>query len=136
MAATVTLKGTIDKCAITGNSGGSTATYLGFNTGPNGWTGSPGDQLRAIRIAVGATGNIIVKIDKSFGLLDMQIFQEDAYQGSSAPANYQRYYNIAKAGKDKGAVGITVTNAAKTFILLLKFDTYAGATYSGSIAIP
>jgi len=128
MAVTRTIKGTMDRLSV---SGGSEITYLGPTA-----TGNVGDLTRCFRVTPSAVGPIIVKIDKSYGLIDMEIFQEDSFNGSSAPAGYQRHFNIFKAGKDKGALGIQVTNAAKTFVVLLNFDTYANASYTGSVTIP
>ena len=45
-------------------------------------------------------------------------------------------YRIYKDGKGKGAVGFTVTNAAKDYIVLLKLDGYSSVSYSGSVVVP
>ena len=66
----------------------------------------------------------------------MEIFQEDAYTGGSAPAGYKKFTNIARDGKGKGVVGVTVTNAAKNYIVLLKLDGYSEVNYSGSVVVP
>ena len=128
MAVTRTIKGTFDKLAV---SGGSEITYLGPTA-----AGNVGDLTRGFRVTPANTGNIIVTLDKTYGVIDIKIFQEDNYTAASAPTGYQRYFNIFKAGKGKGAVGATVTNAAKTYIVLLTFDTYTNATYTGSVVVP
>lgn len=125
---TRTIKGTLDKLQV---SGGSEITFLGPTT-----AGNTGDLVRGFRVNPANTGDIIVKIDKSTGLLNMQIFQEDSFSAGSAPTGYQKYNDIAKAGKEKGAVAVTVTNAAKDYIVLLRFDTYSDAAYTGSVVVP
>jgi hypothetical protein len=128
MAVTRTIKGTLDKLQV---SGGSEITFLGPTT-----AGNVGDLTRAFRVNPASTGDIIVKIDKSNALLDIEIFQEDAYNTGSAPTGYQKIFNIGKAGRGKGVVGLTVTNAAKDYVVLLTFDDYAEAAYTGSVVVP
>jgi len=128
MAVTRTIKGTLDKLQV---SGGTEITFLGPTT-----AGNVGDLTRAFRVNPANTGDIIVKIDKSSALIDMEIFQEDSYVAGSAPSGYVKFFNIFKAGKGKGAVGITVTNAAKDYIVLLTFDDYSEASYTGSVVVP
>ena len=53
------------------------------------------------------TGDIKVTLDRSEGVNTIQIFQEDAFATGSAPTGYQKFFDIAKAGKGKGAVGVT-----------------------------
>lgn len=128
MAVTRTIKGTLDKLAV---NAGSEITFLGPTT-----AGNVGDLTRAFRITPSTTGDIIVKIDRSYGLISMEIFQEDAYNAGSAPSGYRKFANIFKNGKDKGVVAVTVTNATKKYIVLLDFDTYTSASYNGSVTIP
>jgi hypothetical protein len=128
MAVTRTIKGTLDKLQV---SGGSEITFLGPTT-----AGNVGDLTRGFRVNPASTGDIIVKIDKSAALIDLEIFQEDAYNTGSAPTGYQKFFNIFKAGKGKGAVGVTVSNAAKDYIVLLTFDDYSEASYTGSVVVP
>lgn len=128
MPVTRTIKGTFDKLVV---NAGSEITYLGPTA-----AGNIGDLVRGFRVAPTAAGNLIVKIDKSNNLLDITIYQEDSFTGSSAPAGYFRYFNIFKAGKGKGAVAAAVTNPAKTYVVLLKFDDYNNGSYSGSVDIP
>ena len=49
---------------------------------------------------------------------------------------YQKFFDIAKAGKGKGAVGVTVTNAAKNYVVLLDLDGYSEVSYNGSVVVP
>jgi len=128
MAVTRTIKGTLDRLVV---NAGTEITYLGPTA-----AGHRGDLTRGFRVTPVSTGNIVVNIDRSNNLLDINIFQEDSFSGSSAPAGYARYFNVAKAGKDKGAVAAAVTNAAKTYIVLLKFDNYSDGSYSGNVTIP
>lgn len=125
---TRTIKGTLDKLQV---SGGSEITFLGPTT-----AGNAGDLTRGFRVNPSTTGDIIIRIDKSAALIDMEIFQEDAYNTGSAPTGYQKFFHVAKAGKGKGAVGVTVTNAAKDYVVLLTFDSYADAEYTGSVLVP
>jgi len=128
MAVTRTIKGTLDRLQV---SAGTEITYLGPTT-----AGNVGDLVRAFRVNPASTGNIIVKFDKTSSLLNVEIFQEDSYSASSAPSGYYKYFDIFKAGKGKGAVGVTVTNVAKDYIVLLTFDDYSDASYTGSVVVP
>jgi hypothetical protein len=128
MAVTRTIKATIDKFFV---NAGTEITYLGTTA-----AGNIGDLVRGFRVSPSGTGNIIVNIDRSNNLLDISIFQEDSVNGSAAPAGYARYFNVGKAGKEKGAVAAAVTNATKKYIVLLKFDNYSDASYSGNVTIP
>ena len=125
---TRTIKGTLNNLQV---SAGSEITYLGPTA-----AGNVGDLTRGFRINPGSTGDITVTINKSAGLLDIEIFQEDAYNTGNAPSGYQKIFNIDKAGKGKGAVGVTVTNAAKDYVVLLTFDSYADAEYVGTVIVP
>jgi hypothetical protein len=128
MAVTRTIKGTLNNLQV---SGGSEITYLGPTA-----AGNVGDLVRGFRVNPASTGDIIVKIDKSAALIDIEIFQEDAYNTGSAPTGYQKFFNVAKAGKGKGAIAVTVSNAAKDYVVLLTFDSYADAEYIGSVVVP
>ena len=128
MAVTRTIKGTLDKLQV---SGGSEITFLGPTA-----AGNVGDLVRGFRVNPVSTGDLIVKIDKSAALLNIEIFQEDAYTAGSAPSGYFKYFDIGKAGKNKGAVAVTVTNAAKDYIVLMTFDDYSEASYVGSVVVP
>ena len=125
---TRTVKGTLDNLQV---SGGSEITYLGPTA-----SGNVGDLIRGFRVNPASTGDIIVTINKSAALLDIEIFQEDAYNTGNAPSGYQKIFNIDKAGKGKGAVGVTVTNAAKDYVVLLTFDSYADAEFVGTVVVP
>lgn len=126
---TRTIKGNLDRLST--STGTTEITYLGPTT-----TGNPGDLTRAFRINPSTTGDIIVKIDSSSALLSLQIFQEDSFTAGSAPTGYAKYFDVDKAGKSKGAVGVTVTNAAKDYVVLLRFDEYSSASYTGSVVVP
>jgi hypothetical protein len=128
MAVTRTIKGTLDRLQV---SAGTEITFLGPTT-----AGNVGDLTRGFRVNPAATGDIIVKIDKSAALIDIEIFREDSYSAGSAPTGYYRYFNIAKAGKGKGAIAVTVTDATKDYIVLMSFDDYSEASYTGSVVIP
>ena len=125
---TRTIKGTLDNLQV---SGGSEITYLGPTA-----SGNVGDLIRGFRVNPASTGDIIVTINKSAALLDIEIFQEDAYNTGNAPSGYQKIFNIDKAGKGKGAIGVTVTNAAKDYVVLLTFDSYADAEFVGTVVVP
>ena len=128
MAVTRTIKGTLDRLQV---SGGTEITFLGPTA-----AGNVGDLTGAFRVNPAATGDIIVKIDKSSALNDIEIFREDSYAAGSAPTGYFKYFNVAKAGKEKGAVAVTVTDATKDYIVLMSFDSYSDASYTGSVVIP
>lgn len=127
--ATRTIKGTLDTFQV---NAGSEITYLG-NTSA-GSTG--GLNIRAFRINPGSTGDIKVTLDVTSGVDTMEIFQEDSYSAGSAPTGYSKFSNIAKAGKGKGVVAVTVTNAAKDYVVLLRLDGYSGVSYTGSVVVP
>jgi hypothetical protein len=125
--ATRTFEGTLD----TFTAQGSEITYLGQTAG-----GNTSDQIRAFRVNPGSTGDIKVTVDRSSALSSLEIFQEDLYTGGSAPTGYQKYFNILKAGKGKGAVGVTVTNAAKNYVVLMGLDGYSEVSYGGNVVVP
>ena len=125
---TRTIKGTLNNLQV---NAGSEITYLGPTA-----AGNVGDLTRGFRVNPGSTGDITVTINKSTALLDIEIFQEDAYNTGNAPTGYRKIFNIDKAGKGKGAVGVTVTNAAKDYVVLLTFDSYADAEYVGTVVVP
>ena len=110
---------------------GSEITYLGPTA-----AGNKGDAVRGFRVNPGSTGDIKVTIDRSEGVNTIQIFQEDAFSTGSAPTGYFKFFDIAKAGKGKGAVGVTVTNATKNYIVLLELDGYSEVSYNGSVVVP
>jgi hypothetical protein len=128
MAVTRTVKGTLDRLQV---SGGSEITFLG----PTKYA-DRGELLRAFRVTPASTGSIIFTLDKSDSVNTIQIFQEDSFNGSASPTGYVPFFNVGKAGKGKGVVAATVTNAAKTYIVMIKFDDYSNAAYNGSVQIP
>jgi hypothetical protein len=127
--ATRIIQGTLDTFTV---DSGSDVTYLG-NTAA-GSTG--GLDIRAFRINPSTTGDIIVNLVNTVGITTMEIFQEDAYTASSAPAGYLKVTNIAKNGKGKGVVGVTVTDATKNYVVLLNLDGYSEVLYDGVVTVP
>ena len=127
--ATRTIKGTLDTFSV---DAGSEITYLG-STSAN---GTGGINIRGFRVNPGSTGDIIVTIDRSSGVDNIEIFQEDAYQTSSAPTGYLKFNNIAKNGKSKGVVAVTVTDASKDYVVILTLDGYSEVSYNGSVVVP
>ena len=65
---------------------GSEISYVGGST-----TGDKSDDVRGFEVNPGGTGNIIVNLEKTSGIRDVQIFQKDAFDGSSSPTGYQRF---------------------------------------------
>ena len=128
MAVTRTIKGTLNNLQV---SAGTEITYLGPTA-----AGNVGDLTRGFRVNPASTGDIIIKIDKSAALIDLEIFQEDAYNTGSAPTGYQKFFNVAKAGKGKGAIAVTVSDASKNYVVLLTFDDYTEASYVGAVVVP
>ena len=126
--ATRTIQATLDTFSV---DAGSEITYLGPTA-----AGNKGDAVRGFRVNPGSTGDIKVTLDRSEGVNKIQIFQEDAFATGSAPTGYQKFFDIAKAGKNKGAVGVTVTNAAKNYVVLLNLDGYSEVSYNGSVVVP
>jgi hypothetical protein len=127
--ATRTIKGTLDTFQV---NAGSEVTYLG-NTSA-GSTG--GLNIRGFKVNPGSTGDIIVTLTVTSGIDNMEIFQDDDYTAGSAPSGYSRYSNIVQSGKGKGAVGITVTDASKNYVVLLRLDGYSEVQYTGSVVVP
>lgn len=127
--ATRTFQGTQD----TFISSGAEITYKG-----DALPGSTGDlSQRAFLINPTTTGNIIVKLERSTGIDTIEIFQDDDYTAGNAPTGYQKFFNVAKAGRGKGVVGVTVTNAAKNYLVILTTpDAYSEVSYNGSIDVP
>ena len=126
--ATRTIQATLDTFSV---DAGSEITYLGPTA-----AGNKGDAVRGFRVNPGSTGDIKVTLDRSEGVNTIHIFQEDAFATGSAPTGYQKFFDIAKAGKNKGAVGVTVTNAAKNYVVLLNLDGYSEVSYNGSVVVP
>ena len=126
--ATRTIEATLDTFSV---DSGSEITYLGPTA-----AGNKGDAVRGFRVNPGNTGDIKVTLDRSEGVNTIQIFQEDAFATGAAPAGYQKFFDISKAGKGKGAVGVSVTNAAKNYVVLLELDGYSEVSYNGSVVVP
>lgn len=125
---TRTIEATLDTFNV---DAGSEITYLGPTA-----AGNKGDSVRGFRVNPTSTGSLTVTIDRSNGVRDIQIFQEDAFSTGTAPTGFQKFFDIEKAGKQKGAVGVTVTNAAKNYVVLLTLDGYSEVSYNGTVVIP
>ncbi len=123
-----TIKGTLNTLEI---DAGSEITYKGGSL-----TGNESNNARAFQVNPGGTGSLIVDIDQSSGVSKLEIFQEDAYTGSSRATGYQTITNIGKAGKGKGAVAVTVTDASKNYLVMLTLSGYSEVAYSGSVTVP
>jgi hypothetical protein len=123
-----TIKGTLDTLEI---DAGSEITYKGGSL-----TGNESNNARAFQVNPGGTGSLIVDIDQSSGVSKLEIFQEDSYTGSSRATGYQTITNIGKAGKGKGAVAVTVTDASKNYLVMLTLSGYSEVAYSGSVTVP
>ena len=126
--ATRTIEATLDTFSV---DSGSEISYVGGST-----TGDRSDDVRGFEVNPSGTGNIIVNLEKTSGIRNVQIFQKDAFDGSSSPTGYQRFFDIEKAGRGKGAVGITVTNAGKDYVVLLTYDGYSEVSYNGTVDVP
>lgn len=127
---TVTFQGTDDTFIASG----AELTYKGDGL-PN---DASGDLCqRAFLVNPASTGDIIVKVDTSVGVNTVEIFQEDDYTAGTSPTGYQKFFNIAKAGKSKGVVGVTVTDASKNYVVILTTpDAYSEISYNGSVVVP
>lgn len=112
--------------------GGSEITYLGDTNHKS----STSFHYRAFRVNPASTGDLIVKLVKSNNVDSIEIFQEDDYTAGNAPTGYLKFFNVAKAGKEKGAVAVTVTNAAKNYVVLLELDATAETNYVCEVDIP
>ena len=125
--ATRTISGTLD----TLESDGAEITYVGSTDACD-----RSENIRGFRVNPGSTGDIIIKIDRSTGVKSVEIFQEDDYAGSSAPSGDTGCSNIEQSGKGKGACAMTVTNAAKDYLVILKTDGYSEVTFGGTVDVP
>jgi hypothetical protein len=130
MATTCAVKGTLDSFTATNNTSPVLLAYKGCQPGDKGL------NTRFFEVDPQSTGNIIFTVDRSDGVLDIQIFQKDAINGSAPPTGYRSFFSIDKAGKSKGAVAINVTNAAKIYVVKITFDDYSVASYNGSVVVP
>ena len=125
--ATRTISGTLD----TLESDGAEITYVGSTAACD-----RSENIRGFRVNPSGTGDIIVKLDRSTGVKSIEIFQEDVYAGSSAPSGYTGFSNVEQNGKGKGAVAMTVSNAAKDYLVILKTDGYSEVTFGGTVDVP
>ena len=74
--------------------------------------------------------------DSRRSVKSVEIFQEDDYAGSSAPTGYTGFSDIEQSGKGKGACAMTVTNAAKNYLVIFKTDGYSEVTFGGTVDVP
>ena len=125
--ATRTISGTLD----TLETDGAEITYVGSIDACD-----RSENIRGFRVNPGSTGDIIVKLERSTGIKSVEIFQEDVYAGSSAPSGYTGFSNVEQNGKGKGAVAMTVSNAAKDYLVILKTDGYSEVTFGGTVDVP
>ena len=125
--ATRTISGTLD----TLESDGAEITYVGSADACD-----RSENIRGFRVNPGGTGDIIINIDRSTGVKSVEIFQEDDYAGSSAPTGYTGFSNIEQSGKGKGACAMTVSNASKDYLVILKTDGYSEVTFGGTVDVP
>jgi hypothetical protein len=127
--ATRIIKGTLDTFQV---DSGADVTYLGNTSAAT--TG--GINIRGFRVNPSTTGDIVVTLEGTSGINTMEIFQEDDYSAASAPSGYTKFSNISKSGKGGGAVGVTVTDATKNYVVLLKLDGYSEVKYAGTVVVP
>ena len=125
--ATRTISGTLD----TLETDGAEITYVGSTDACD-----RSENIRGFRVNPAGVGDIIINIDRSTGVKSVEIFQEDDYAGSSAPSGYTGFSNIEQSGKGKGACAMTVTNAAKDYLVILKTDGYSEVTFGGTVDVP
>jgi len=122
------ITGTLDTFSV---DSGSDVTYKGAGVGND-----TGLSQRAFEVNPGTTGDITFTLDRSAGVVSLEIFQDDDHSAGSAPSGYQKAFNVAQAGKGKGAVGVTVTDATKNYIVLLKLDGYSEVSFTGLCVVP
>ena len=125
--ATRTISGTLD----TLEHEGTEITYKGSTDACD-----RSENIRGFLVNPGATGDIIVKLDRSVGVKSIEIFQEDVYAGSTAPTGYTGFSDVEQNGKGKGAVAMTVSNASKNYLVILKTDGYSEVSFGGTVDVP
>lgn len=125
--ATRTISGTLD----TLEHEGSEITYKGSTDACD-----RSENIRGFLVNPGDTGDIIVKLDRSVGIKSIEIFQEDVYAGSTAPTGYTGFSDVEQNGKGKGAVAMTVSNASKNYLVILKTDGYSEVSFGGTVDVP
>ena len=125
--ATRTISGTLD----TFEHEGSEITYKGSTDACD-----RSENIRGFLVNPGDTGDIIVKLDRSVGIKSIEIFQEDVYAGSTAPTGYTGFSDVEQNGKGKGAVAMTVSNASKNYLVILKTDGYSEVSFGGTVDVP
>ena len=126
--ATRIIQGTLDTFSV---DSGSDVTYEGPTS-----AGDRGLNIRGFKVNPSTTGDITVDLSATVGVNSLEIFKDSDYTSGAAPAGYQRFFDISKAGKGKGVVGITVTSAADDYIVLLRLDGYSEVSYTGTVEVP
>jgi hypothetical protein len=126
--ATRIIQGTLDTFSV---DAGSDVTYEGSTS-----AGDRGLNIRGFKVNPSSTGDITVDLSATVGVNSLEIFKDSDYTSGSAPTGYQRFFDISKAGKGKGVVGITVTSASDDYIVLLRLDGYSEVSYTGTVEVP
>jgi hypothetical protein len=135
---TVTPSQTVSSTTITGKP--PIIQYLGvLPQGTNNGVSNPtGSNVRGFQITTtgsAATNLVSFTVAKSNRLLTMNLFLSTNFNGASTYTGYQPFFDVVKAGRDKGAVGVTAANSS-VYIVMLKFDDYADASYIGTVSAP
>ena len=55
---------------------------------------------------------------------------------SPVPPGLTGFSNIEQSGKGKGACAMTVSNAAKNYLVIFRTDGYSEVTYGGTVDVP
>ena len=78
--------GTLDTFSV---DSGSDVTYKGAGVGND-----TGLSQRAFLVNPSTTGDITVSLDRSAGVISMEIFQDDDHSAGSAPTGYKKAFNV------------------------------------------
>jgi hypothetical protein len=135
---TVNQSQTVSSTTITGKN--PIIKYLGvLPQGTNsGVTNPTGSNIRGFQItttASAATNPVTFTVARSARLLTMNMYLSTSFNGASTYSGYFPFFDVSKAGKSKGAVGVTAANTS-VYIVMLKFDDYADASYIGTVSAP
>lgn len=110
---------------------GSDVTYQGAGPGID-----LSANTRAFRVNPGSTGDITIDLVRSNGVSRLQIFQEDNFGAGSAPSGLAKDFNVSRAGKGKGKIGVTVTDATKDYLVYIYSDGYSSMSYDAIVEVP
>lgn len=110
---------------------GSDVTYQGAGPGID-----LSANTRAFRVNPANTGDITIDLIRSTGVSRMQIFQEDNYGAGNPPSGLLKDFNVSKAGKGKGKIGVTVTDATKDYLVYIYSDSYSSMSYDAIVEVP